>query len=191
MAPAYKTSKQEIIEAALAIVEEKGLSALTARRLGKRLGLSSRPIYSFYQSMDNLKNDLLTEIGERFKTYLLSQQSDDSFLNMGLGQIRFAKEKPVLYRIILNEADAGVFKAEKIHGILIEKLKSDPCYSTLPDDVLKDVLLKMGIFTNGLAEAVLHKAIEDDSNENIYRLLSETGEAVILHQMSKIEQEGS
>ena len=190
MAPEHKTSREEIIETALSIVEQGGLSALTAREIGKRLGLSSRPVYSFFPSMDHLKLQVIEEIGQMFKNYLLTAQSEDSFLDMGLGQIRFAREKPVLYRILLNEAEKNPFRADEIHNLLVCELKNHPFYGVLSGPVIEDILLKMGIFTNGLAEAVLSKTIADVSDGNILRLLSETGEAVILRAMQKNEEEG-
>ncbi|MBN2435836.1 MAG: TetR/AcrR family transcriptional regulator [Spirochaetes bacterium] len=190
MAPEHKTSREEIIGTALSIVEEGGVSALTAREIGKRLGLSSRPIYSFFPSMDHLKLQVIDEIGQMFKEYLLTSQSEDLFLDMGLGQIRFAREKPVLYRILLNEAEKNPFMAYEINNVLVSELKNHPCYGVLSGPALEDILLKMGIFTNGLAEAVLSKTISDVSDGNILRLLSETGEAVILRAMQKIEEEG-
>ena len=44
MPPKPKFTKDQMIAAALDIVSEKGLSALTARNLGARLGGSSRPM---------------------------------------------------------------------------------------------------------------------------------------------------
>ena len=44
MPPKPKFTKDQMITAALDIVSEKGLSALTARNLGARLGGSSRPM---------------------------------------------------------------------------------------------------------------------------------------------------
>ena len=51
MAPKNKFTKEEIVGAAKELVREKGLSALTARELAKRLGSSPRPIFTAFRSM--------------------------------------------------------------------------------------------------------------------------------------------
>ena len=52
MPPKPKFTKEEIVAAALTLVSEKGMEALTARELGLRLGSSARPIFTVFQSME-------------------------------------------------------------------------------------------------------------------------------------------
>ena len=54
MPPKAKFKKNEIIETALNIVRTRGFEALTARSLGAELGSSARPIFTVFQSMDEL-----------------------------------------------------------------------------------------------------------------------------------------
>ena len=51
MPPKSKFTEEEIISAALAIVERDGIDGLTARELGKSLGSSARPIFTVYDSI--------------------------------------------------------------------------------------------------------------------------------------------
>ena len=48
MPPRPKFTKEQVLEAALRIVETEGESALTARRLGQELGSSPRPIFTLF-----------------------------------------------------------------------------------------------------------------------------------------------
>ena len=55
MPPKPKFTKEEVAAAALELVKECGVSALTARELGKRLGTSASPIFTVFKSMDEVK----------------------------------------------------------------------------------------------------------------------------------------
>ena len=54
MPPKPKFTKEEIVAAALELVSEKGIEALTARELGVRLGSSARPIFTAFNSMEEV-----------------------------------------------------------------------------------------------------------------------------------------
>ena len=56
MPPKPKYTKEEIINVALDMVREKGADSLTARDLGAKLGTSSRPIFTAFENMEDLKN---------------------------------------------------------------------------------------------------------------------------------------
>ena len=49
MAPKNKFTKEEIICAALDVVRAGGIGALTAKAIADRLGVSTRPIFSYYK----------------------------------------------------------------------------------------------------------------------------------------------
>ena len=55
MPPAIRYDRQQILEAALALVREEGAEALNARAVAKRLGCSTQPIFRAFANMDELK----------------------------------------------------------------------------------------------------------------------------------------
>ena len=57
MAPKNKFTKEQIVAAALNVVREGGISSLTAKTLAEKLGTSTRPIFTAFATMDNLKNE--------------------------------------------------------------------------------------------------------------------------------------
>ena len=58
MPPKPKFTKEEIVQAALELVSEKGMEALTARDLGARLGSSARPVFTVFQSMEEVQRQV-------------------------------------------------------------------------------------------------------------------------------------
>ena len=66
MPPKPKFTKEEIVEAALALVSERGMEALTARDLGERLGSSARPIFTVFRIMEEVQQETRKAAMERF-----------------------------------------------------------------------------------------------------------------------------
>lgn len=64
MPPKAKFTKEEIIEAALEITRSEGFQALTARALGTKLGSSSRPIFTLFQNMDEVQQEVVNAAKE-------------------------------------------------------------------------------------------------------------------------------
>lgn len=58
MAPRNKFSRQELIDAAFRIVRAKGFDALTAKALADKLGISTRPIFTCFGSMDEVRREV-------------------------------------------------------------------------------------------------------------------------------------
>ena len=52
MAPRNKFTREEMIEAALRVVQKKGSSALTARAIADELGVSTQPIFTCFNTME-------------------------------------------------------------------------------------------------------------------------------------------
>ncbi len=101
MPPKVKFQKEEIVRAALEIVREKGADAVTAREVAARLGISPRPIFTYYDSMAALRRDVRAlaraQYSERVEHGLLGPIP---FLGVGQAFIRFAREEPELYRLL-------------------------------------------------------------------------------------------
>ena len=57
MPPKVKVTREDIVDAALDIIRESGEDALNARAVASKLGVSTQPIFSNYESMDMLKKD--------------------------------------------------------------------------------------------------------------------------------------
>ena len=66
MPPKPKFTKEQILDAALDIARTRGANAIVARDVGKRLGTSSSPIFTFWSNMDELLADVKTKAYEIF-----------------------------------------------------------------------------------------------------------------------------
>lgn len=61
-------TKEEIVEKALDLVRRKGLDALTARELGTALGCSSRPVFTVFNSMEEVASAVKQAAQQLFQT---------------------------------------------------------------------------------------------------------------------------
>ena len=101
MPPKAKFKKEEIITAALDIVREKGLEALTARSLGIRLGSSSCPVFTVFQNMEEVQKAVMDAARVLYKGYIEKGLSGaPAFKGVGIQYIRFATEEPKLFQLL-------------------------------------------------------------------------------------------
>lgn len=109
MPPKAKFTKEEIIEAALCIVREAGLDALTARALGNRLGSSARPIFTVFQGMEEVQQEVVATARRLYAEYVntgLCQKEMPAFKGVGMQYIRFAITEPKLFQILFMSQQA-------------------------------------------------------------------------------------
>ena len=126
MPPNVKFTKEEIAQAALRLAREKGADAVTARELARELGASTKPIFTYYNTMDELKRDVLEHAKARYREYI-EQGLAAPIPNLGVGQsyIRFAREEPELYRLLFltrpDETGSGPMEALRLTQDLVRE----------------------------------------------------------------------
>lgn len=190
MPPKQKITKEMVLKAAFEIFRNEGLDAVTARAIASALKVSTQPVYSAFPSMEDLKGELLQMAKSRFGQALMSgKDTSDVFLNMGLGYVRFAMDEKHLFEALAqSEVKQGGGFAD-LGQEISAYFENDQRYSFFDRDEMKEMLLKMEIFTLGLATYCKEGYLEDASDERIFRLLAETGEAVVRWSVAKKEGE--
>ena len=109
MPPKKIVTKQQILKAALDITRESGIDAVTARSVAASLEISTHPLFSFYSTIAELKNDVLAEAREIYRTYTLNGLKEDiPFLGVGHQFLNLAKTEPELFKLLfLRESDGS------------------------------------------------------------------------------------
>lgn len=96
-------TKEEIIEAAISLTKEKGINAITARSLGNKLGTSSRPIFSYFNSMSEVQNSVIEEANKIFSNYItkeIEQKEYPPYKASGMAYITFARNEKELFKLL-------------------------------------------------------------------------------------------
>lgn len=126
MAPVNKYTKEEIVDVSFRIVEEEGYRALTAKRIATLLNTSTRPIFTAFKTMDELKNLVRAKVKESYDSYInRGLTSKIPFLGVGKAYILFAKEKPELYRLLFLSEKSAEYNAVENTAEFISKSLMD------------------------------------------------------------------
>ena len=101
MPPKAKFSKEEIVSAALDIIRENGVSELTARALGKKLGSSACPIFTVFDTMEEVMRETVKAANRLYDKYIAEGLKDTpAFKGVGMQFIAFAIEEPKLFQLL-------------------------------------------------------------------------------------------
>ncbi len=101
MPPKAKFTREEVINAALELVSERGQEALTSRELGARLGISARPVFTAFGSMEELQTEVFAAALKRFESYAKKAELYTPVLKkIGMQMVLFSIEEPKLYKLL-------------------------------------------------------------------------------------------
>ena len=116
MPPKAKFTREEIVNAGLEIVKADGTEALTARALGARLGSSPRPIFTVFESMEEVLGEVRMSAKKLYASYVDRGLSEEiAFKGVGTQYILFAIREPKLFRLLFMEEQENV---PSISGVL-------------------------------------------------------------------------
>lgn len=119
MPPKRKFTREQVVNAALELVAEKGMSALTARDLGAKLGSSASPIFTLFTNMEELQEEVRKAALGHFESYAARTDSTDPiFKQVGMQMVLFALEEPALYQLLYMTNHEGAENFENIFEIL-------------------------------------------------------------------------
>ena len=165
MPRATKFLKEDIIEAACAVVKKEGLSAINARRVAKELGCSVQPIFYQFENMEDLKQATILHIRKIYQSYMIAGSKEEkAYRGMGLAYIRFAKDYPDFFKILFM-GDSKISPTE-----FIEK---DNMGNQVLEKGQEAFHLKVWIFTHGIASMVATGTVAF-TDEQIEELLTDT-----------------
>ena len=179
MPPKIKYTKEEVIKAAVSVVEENGLNSLTARSVAVRLGSSTAPVYHHFATMDELALAVIRETQRALLEYASRPYTDRVFLNMGTGVAVFACEHRRLYRALMLEGDSYSDVVREFVDTLESELIKDSRFTSLSESERHVLLRKMWTFTHGLASLICVGLIKDCNQEYIINTLVDVGTDVI------------
>lgn len=94
MPPKAKFTRQEIVEAAVDIARRAPLEAVTAQELASVLGTSTRPVFTYFRTLEEVRAAVVEEAGKIYGRYVERGLSmDPPFKGYGMETIRFAREE--------------------------------------------------------------------------------------------------
>ena len=115
MPPKPKFTKENIADAAVALVRQSGMEALTARAVAARLGCSPKPIFGLYESMAQLREAVIARAQACMAEYTeRAVQSGEypPYKAIGMAYVEFAREEKELFRLLYMRDRSGEETAE-------------------------------------------------------------------------------
>ena len=110
--PANPTLRDDMLTAALRLIEEKGVSALTMREVAGALGYSATALCQHFTSKEELLLALKLQAGDLLTAAMEKARQEPTLLAqlqaMGAGYIRFGLENPTYYRLIFQDTSDEV-----------------------------------------------------------------------------------
>ena len=184
MPPKPKYTKEEIVNAAFDLTREKGIDAVVAREVGKRLNTSSSPIFTIWSSMEELKEDVRRLAIQKYREYMADIfDYFPSFKEFGMRCVGFAAEEPNLFRLLFltkreEHSPYARFKQE-FESIFIPLVEEIMSQFGLSKSDAEDLLSQMILFANGIAAYVLTDE-NSFSRETVSRDLSQVCIGIVL-----------
>ncbi len=119
MPPKAKFTREEILAKAMQIVRSEGMDRLTSRELGMQLGSSARPIFTVFENMEEVHQEVIRSAKERYRQYVERGLKEKlAFGGVGLAYITFAMEEPKLFQLLFMSAPDGEGPSSNISQIL-------------------------------------------------------------------------
>ena len=186
MPPKAKVTRENILSACVEIIRQSGFDAVNARALASRLGCSTQPIFSHYQSMDALKDDALRYAEQVYQRYLRTDMESGEFppyKASGMAYIRFAREEKQLFRLLFmrdRSAEPPRYDGGDFDGI-VDIIQSSTGLSRERAYLFH---LEMWIYVHGIATMCATSYLNWDK-ELISRIMTDAYEGMKLRFLSE------
>ena len=156
MPPKPKFTREEIIEAAVSLLDREGVYALTTRNIGKELGSSARPIFTVFKNMEDLNGDLRQAVMKKYNDCVIKAENyAPAFKKYGMQMVLFATEEPNLYRYLFMSENKKAHTFNDVFetlgetaGYCIDVVKRD---YKLTDEKARVLFENVWIYTFGIA----------------------------------------
>ncbi|MDE5909192.1 MAG: TetR/AcrR family transcriptional regulator [Lachnospiraceae bacterium] len=154
MARKETITREDLIKAAFAILQDEGIEQVTARKLAAKASCSTQPIFRIYKNMEELTEELFGIACDFFHSYYedFQRQTVTPFVNLGQAYIKFAGEYKRIFEFIFLSSERfgrslydlvngnGGYVSREIHAAT-----SQGCSNA------SELFMKMWIFIHGAA----------------------------------------
>lgn len=175
-------TKEVIIEAAFIMTREEGFVEVTARKLARKIGCSTQPIFRIYSGMTELGEELFIKSIAYFQDYYrnFDKNNQKPFVDLGRAYIRFALEEKHLFNLLFLSEQRGTRSMYELlngdTGILNREINNARMLRCKDPSGL---FMKMWIFIHGIACMTI-TGDYDLSEEETIVLLKESYDAFMV-----------
>lgn len=146
-------SKDDIVEAAFALVREQGWQGFSVQAVAKAIGSSTMPIYSHFENLKELEDAVVLNAFELLKERLLVVRTGDNWLDHAINWVRFAEEEKHLYSIIWDGRNPELLIrcGEAMNSFINQELADYDLFAELSSEEVGMITLSRRLFIQRLA----------------------------------------
>ena len=179
-------TRENIIDAAIALIREQGWAQVTTRKIARRMGSSTMPIYSHVKSVDELEHEIRARVRSMLKEFQLRSYTDQPLLNLAFGYVVFARDEKQLFRFLYLDSP-DLLESGNLSGMkesFLEQFGKDSpvgaALSAMEEAGEEAMIQNTWIFTHGLAMLVNSGSLGSCPDNTILGYLQGAGEAFYL-----------
>ena len=180
MARKKTITREQILDAAYAVVSTEGFSRFTARNIAAKMNCSTQPIYLEFKNMEDLKRALIKKVHDYLATEVFPvEHTGEKIVDLALNYIGFATKERRLYRAMYLEEYGGSREMQEFSYAFYKNLvRSDPDFKDLTEDEIESLHTGTWIIATGIA-ALMSSGIINPSEEQIIRLMQESIQGIL------------
>lgn len=167
-------TKEELLKVALNMVEKNGIESINARNLAKEAGISTKPIYRLYSSLDDLKKDVNEIIKKEYDEFITKRvDSKNALITICVAYIEFAQMHKNYFRSMFLSNN---LKWKSVDDVLNEKWNQSTIINLVNKHHLsfnnaKNLFMNVWIYANGLATLIASNELTIDNKEILIRIV--------------------
>ena len=153
MPPQMKVTNEDIVNAAVDIVRQRGAHSLNARTVASVLNCSTQPVFSHFATMDQLRLAVVKQADILCQEYMEKEVASGRFPDYkanGMAYIRFAKEEKELFKLLYMRDRSGesISNESALYDQMVTLVLNNTC---LDDTGAKLFHLEMWAYVHGIA----------------------------------------
>jgi len=175
MPPKAKITIDMILKTVLDITRDTGFETVNARSIAGKLQCSTRPIFTCYDNMDELKSEFLIYAYDYYEQYVAHYRNCTNvspYLILPLSYISFAQEETHLFKLLfINDMDLEMTEAKDFYNEIGNEKKARLFSDTIGIELerAKIIYLDLFLYTHGIAVLTATKklALDQTSSEKM------------------------
>ncbi len=166
--------KETLLNVAIKMVEEEGLESINARSLATKAGISTKPIYRIYSSLDDLKQDLVSIIKKEYDAFIMKRvDNKNALITVCVAYIEFAQMHKNYFRSMFLSNN---LKWHSVNDVLNEKWNQSTIINLvnkqgLSFDEAKSLFMHVWLYANGLATLIACNDLTINNKEILIRVV--------------------
>lgn len=171
MPPKAKITKEMILDTVLEITKEIGFGSVNARSIANKLNCSTRPIFTCYENMDELKKEFLIFAYQYYEHFVIDFRDSTEtkpYLLLPLSYIKFAQEETNIFKLLfIDDMDLEMMVENDFYKEIDNEKRAAEFSKNIEIDIElgKRIFLDLFLYSHGIAVLTATKKLTLDRKQ--------------------------